>query len=108
MATNAFNFGPVLDRVDVNVQQVLKNQVQIMATLDDLNAAVMAIQTADTNVQAAVATAISLIQSLHTDLGTGGSVSDAEVEAAVASLQTAAGDFSTAVTNLGGAKPQSP
>jgi hypothetical protein len=49
------------------------------------------------------ATAIALIQILHT--GTG-SVMDEEVEAAVRKLQAAASDFSTAVSNLGAAQPQ--
>ena len=44
-----------------------------MATLDDLNAAVAAIQTAVNN-------AVTLTESLHTGVGT---ISDAEVEAAV-------------------------
>ena len=64
-------------------------QGKIMATLDDLNAAVAAIQTAVNN-------AVTLIQSLHTGVGT---VSDAEVEAAVTELKAAA-------TALGGAQAQ--
>jgi len=73
----------------IQIDLILANQGKIMATLDDLTKAV-------SDVQAAVATAVTLIQSLHSGAGT---VSDAEVEAAVASLEAAA-------TALGGATPQ--
>lgn len=90
---------------------------QIMSALDDLNNAVAAIQTADSALQAAdvslqdaVNTAVTLIQSLHVG---GGSVSDADVEAAVAKLTQAASDvtggasgLTTATASLAGAKPQ--
>ena len=96
MPTNIFNFGPELDRIDANVSQLLalvrslfSVEVKEMATLDDLNKAV-----ADT--QAAVQTAITLIQSLHKGAG---SVTDAEVEDAVSKLEAAA-------AALGGAAPQ--
>ena len=83
-----------IDTTDLAVQiatlttLVQQTGTQIMATLDDLNKAVA-------DVQAAVQTAVTLIQSLHTNPGT---VTDAEVESAVSSLESAA-------TALGGAKP---
>jgi hypothetical protein len=68
---------------------IISNQEKIMATLDDLNKGIA-------DIQAAVAAAITLIQSLHTGAGT---VSDAEVEAAVTKLEAAS-------AALGGAQPQ--
>jgi len=96
MATGIFNFGPVLDAVLAGVKALQAGQVtiinqesKIMAALDDLNSAVAAVQTA-------VNTAVTLIQSLHSGSGT---VSDADVENAVAQLNEAA-------QALGGAMPQ--
>jgi hypothetical protein len=62
----------------------------IMSTLSDL-------QAADAAIKSAIASAITLIQSLH--MGAGGSVSDADVEAVVSDLNAAA-------TALGAATPQ--
>ena len=100
MATNAFNFGPILDQVLTNTTQIVTNThlilsrqgqqllllEKIMSVLDDLN-------TADAAIQAAVNSAIDLIKSLHTNPG---SVTDAEVEAEVAKLQAAASALSAA------------
>lgn len=102
-ATNFLNFGPELDRVNVNIQLILTNQEKMMAAIDDLTKAVSDIQATDTTIKAAVATAVSLIQTLHS--GGGGSVTDAQVEAVVAQLETASGDFSAAATSLGAAVP---
>jgi uncharacterized iron-regulated membrane protein len=81
---------PDLAKVLANQATIIANQEKIMATLDDFNAAVMGVQTA-------VATAITLIEALHTSSGGGGSVTDAEVEAAVASLNKASSDLAAAV-----------
>jgi hypothetical protein len=93
MMTNFSNFGPELDRVDKNVKAILAlvqtlttQGTQIMTVLDDLKAA-------DALTQAAIAAAVTLIESLHTGVG---SVSDADVEAVVSDLKAAAGSLSAA------------
>lgn len=85
-----------LARIDQNVQTILQfvslinlKEGSIVSTLSDL-------QAADAAIKAAVAAAITLIQSLHMGAGT---VSDADVEAVVADLNAAA-------TALGAAAPQ--
>ena len=87
-----FGIGALSNKIDAlsaKVDLVLQKETQAMAVLDDL-------QAADAAIQAAVQSAITLIQSLHT--GTG-SVSDADVEKVVADLNAAA-------TALSGATPQ--
>jgi hypothetical protein len=89
VVANFIEFESELDRIDGNVKHLLTQIGKIMATIDDLTMAVA-------DVQAAVQSAIALIQSLH--MG-GNSVTDAQVEDAVAKLEAAA-------MALGGAQPQ--
>lgn len=112
MAITIFNFPGYIQQILTLLgsprgtgETVFSNQEAMMATLDDLNAAVANIQSADTAVKAAVATAIALIETLH-QAAPVGTVTDAEVESAVSALNAASADFTTASTNLGGAKPQ--
>ncbi len=101
--TNAFNFGPELDAVAASVKQIAMVQAQHTTKLDALTlqqekimTVLTDLQDADAKIQAAVANAVTLIQSLHTNPG---SVTDAEVEAEVANLTAAA-------AALSGATPQ--
>jgi hypothetical protein len=90
MEANFIEFESELDRIDANVKQLLTQMGKIMATIDDLTMAVA-------DVQAAVHSAVDLIQSLH--MGPSGSVTDAQVEDAVSKLEAAA-------AALAGAQPQ--
>jgi hypothetical protein len=72
-------------------QIIIPNQEKIMSTLSDL-------QAADTAIKASVASAITLIKSLHAAVPAG-TVADADVEAVVA-------DLTAAAAALGGATPQ--
>jgi hypothetical protein len=79
----------VLHRIDNNVKKLLTNQGAVMTVLADL-------QAADAAIKMAVDNAITLIMSLHTGTGSGGSVSDADVETVVADLNAAAMALSAA------------
>lgn len=92
--TNFSNFGPELDRIDKNVKAILAT-VTLLATQETNIMTVLAdLQAADAAIKMAVDNAVTLIMSLHT--GTGGSVSDADVETVVSHLQAAAATLSAA------------
>ncbi len=75
------------------VQAMQKTLAQIQAKETKMAAALADLQAAEASVAAAVQSAITLIQSMKA-----GSVADADVEAVVTQLQTAAGALSAAVT----------
>jgi hypothetical protein len=76
----------LLETIHANTKLILKNQEKQMTATQDLEAA-------DAAIQAAIASAVTLIESLHT--GTS-AVADADVEKVVADLNAAASALSAA------------
>lgn len=111
--------GQTLADIKNKLNQLLSAEGSMAQTLDDLNNAVAKIQdanqanqTADQAIQDSVNQAITLINNLRTNTG---SVTDAQVEAAVSALQAAASDnnkatsdYNQAATNLANASAPGP
>lgn len=93
-----------VQRIIPLLETILAQGTMIMTTATDLMGAISAIQAADQALQPAVQAILGYIKTLQT----GGTVPDAEIEAAVSALQKASSDFSSAATSLASVTPPPP
>ena len=83
-------------RIQAKLDQIIQQGAQVMTTLQDL-------QNAEAAIQTAIGNAITLIQNLQS-----GSVADADVEAVVAQLNAASAALNAATGATGATGPAGP